>query len=364
MADKQGIPLTSIDGFDAGAAERLVTLWITTAEELVSAAKQEGGLAGLTELLEMPEGDVTALVDMAVNALPPEVSFAPGDPTGFALGALDEDEGAHPDDEPVSFDEPLPPSIDMRHRMPPVRDQGGRGTCVAQACVAVREYLLGEDSSSGDLSEQFLYWACKQRDRIPELSGTWIRVGMAALKGDGVGTEATWRYNPVDDPTNEGQGPPPAGAVAEALEYRVSDTEKLEPRWPTSLKKVLATPKPVAFAVPVYNYWFAEPVRSSGDIRLPLSSDSVAGGHAMCMVGYEHDANVPGGGYFIIRNSWGTDSWGKDNVVQAGHGRLPYAYMTGYGKSAYTASTEPQPDDDGNGSFLDCLRKIWKRIFG
>ncbi len=363
MADKQGIPLTSIDGFDAGAAERLVTLWITTAEELVSAAKQEGGLAGLTELLEMPEGDVTALVDMAVNALPPEVSFAPGDPTGFALGALDEDEGAHSDDEPVSFDEPPPPSIDMRHGMPPVRDQGGRGTCVAQACVAVREYLLGEDSASGDLSEQFLYWACKQRDGIPELSGTWIRVGMAALKGDGVGTEATWRYNPVDDPTNEGQGPPPAGALAEALEYRVSDTEKLQPRWPTTLKKVLATPKPVAFAVPVYNYWFGEPVRSSGDIRLPLSSDSVAGGHAMCMVGYEDDADVPGGGYFIIRNSWGTDSWGKDNVVQAGHGRLPYAYMTGYGKSAYTASAEPQPDGD-YGSFLDWLRKIWKRIFG
>ena len=78
MADKQGVPLTSIDGFDAGAAERLATLWITTAEELVSAAKQEGGLEGLTELLEMPEGGVAALVDMAVNALPPEVSFAPG----------------------------------------------------------------------------------------------------------------------------------------------------------------------------------------------------------------------------------------------------------------------------------------------
>jgi hypothetical protein len=152
--------------------------------------------------------------------------------------------------------------------------------------------------------------------------------------------------------------------VEEAREHRVSDTEKLQPRWPSSLKSVLARPKPVAFAVPVYNYWFAEPVRSSGDIRLPLSSDSVAGGHAMCMVGYEDDADVPGGGYFIIRNSWGTGSWGRDNVVQAGHGRLPYAYMTNHGRSAYTASADAEPDTNGDGSFLEWLRKIWERIFG
>ena len=34
------------------------------------------------------------------------------------------------------------------------------------------------------------------------------------------------------------------------------------------------------------------------------------GGHAMCMVGYQDDADVPGGGYFLVRNSWGT-AWAR-----------------------------------------------------
>ncbi len=41
MADKQGIPLDTIDGFPEEVLRLLAELWITTAEELVGAACAE-----------------------------------------------------------------------------------------------------------------------------------------------------------------------------------------------------------------------------------------------------------------------------------------------------------------------------------
>jgi len=344
MAEKQGIPLSSIEGFPESAANRLAELWITTAEELVGAAVREDGPLGLAEFLGVSEDEVTELVERALAALPPDVSFAPDDIASFGLGALDEPEGDDPDAEPVSF-APLPGQVDLRGRMPPVRNQRNRGTCVAHACVAVREFLLGEESESGDLSEQFLYWDCKQKDGYPG-EGTWIRVGMDCLKQDGVCVEQVWEYNPDPIPGNESQGPPPAGAADKAASYRISDSQKLAPRWVNALRQTLADGKPVAFAVPVFTYWFTEPVRSTGDVRMPLSTDINKGGHAMCMVGYEDDSEVPGGGFFLVRNSWGATKWGRNNVVESGYARIPYEYIRKHGKSAYTARIS-EPSEPG-----------------
>jgi len=63
------------------------------------------------------------------------------------------------------------------------------------------------------------------------------------------------------------------------------------------------------------------------------------GGHAMLIVGYEDDASIPGGGAFIVRNSWGGE-WGD-----GGYGRLPYAYVELFATSAATILV-PKDDDD------------------
>ncbi len=55
MAEKKGTALSSIQGFPAEVIQKLADLWITTAEELTSAAVQEGGLAGLVTYLGMAE---------------------------------------------------------------------------------------------------------------------------------------------------------------------------------------------------------------------------------------------------------------------------------------------------------------------
>ena len=47
---------------------------------------------------------------------------------------------------------------------------------------------------------------------------------------------------------------------------------------------------------------------------------AITGGHEMLIVGYQDDASVAGGGYFIVRNSWHKD-WGQE-----GYCKMPYAY--------------------------------------
>jgi hypothetical protein len=372
MADKEGVPLESIAGFPESARSRLAELWITTAEDLVGASLPEGGARGLAEFLSIPESELEDLLGQARAVLPPDISFAPEDIQSYGLGALDEPGEEGP--EAVSFDVPsLPAQVSLLDGFPPVRNQGGRGTCVAHACVAVREYLVrevlarenlahgnpptGGESTQDDLSEQFVYWGCKERDNYTG-SGTWIRHGMAVLKEQGVCNEQVWPYNAGSLSGNEGQGPPPAGAESAALAHRIDNSEPVQARWVNALRQQLAEKRPIAFAVPVYSYWFSYPVSKTGDIRMPLSTDKIEGGHAMCMVGYQDDPDVPGGGYFLVRNSWGTTSWGRANVVAPGHARIPYAYMAEHGRSAFVASVAPPKPK------LSWWEELLQRLFG
>ncbi|HSN75793.1 MAG TPA: C1 family peptidase [Anaerolineae bacterium] len=345
MADKQGTPLLDIIGFPVDLADQLAGLWITTADEFYNAADGDGAL-GLAEYLGISEENVRALSDL----VSPEVTRRSVGPVEFpGLGALDDEPGPDPSEAPAAAlgRSVLPTLVNLIDLMPPVRDQKDRGTCVAHACAAVREALLGPDASIvSDLSEQYLYWACKEKDNWAG-EGTWIKVAMEVLQAQGVCPEPVWPYNPKKVAGNEGQGPAPAGALEAAAGYKITRGELLQARWVDSMKQALAAGKPVAFAVPVYRYWLTEPVRSTGDVRMPLSNEKSIGGHAMAIVGYQDDPSVPGGGYFMIRNSWG-ETWAGDSQLGAGYARLPYEFISKQGRSAYTATAPalPQPEPE------------------
>jgi len=349
MAEKQGIPLLDITGFPVDLADRLDALWITTADEFYSAADGDGAL-GLAEHLGVSEENVRALADLV---LPEVTRRSVGDVQFPGLGSLDDEPGLDPSDAPAAAPgrSVLPTLVNLIDLMPPVRDQKERGTCVAHACAAVREYLLGPDASAAaNLSEQYLYWACKEKDNWPG-EGTWIKVGMEVLQAQGICPEPVWPYNPKKVADNEGQGPAPADAQEAAAAYKIAKGELLQARWVDNMKQMLAAGKPVAFAVPVYRYWLTEPAKSTGDVRMPLSNEQTIGGHAMAMVGYQDDPSVPGGGYFMIRNSWG-ETWAKDSALGAGYARLPYQFISQFGRSAYSAAVsappkpEPQPEPE------------------
>ena len=361
MAEKKGTPLSGVAGIPPEVTTKLSGFWITTAEELVSAAAQEGGLQGLVTLTGQTEAEMTRLVELAVAALPAGVPFGPGEKKPHGMGALDERQHEDWGRAAVPF-AVLPPSIDFHDRLALVRNQEQRSTCVAFACTAVREYLVGPlVSSAANFSEQYLYWNCKQHDLIPFGKGTYVKTGMQQMETDGIPPEAAWPYNPNLINGNESQDPPPTGLPPLAAPNRITGYTQISPTNVDALRQELANGNPVAFTVPVFTYWFSEPTHSSGDVRLPLPGEKIEGGHAMCMVGYQTDPDVPGGGYFLVRNSWGPD-WGSKSPVAPGHARIPFAFINEYGSSAYTArvtSNDVQP--------VGFFARLWdglKHLFG
>lgn len=235
-------------------------------------------------------------------------------------------------------DEELPESVRLMDQLPGVRDQGRRGTCVAFGTVALREFL---QPHAERLSEQFLYWACKEVDGI-EGPGTQIHTAMSVLSDFGVCPARVWPYVPYPLGT-EGQGPPPGGAMESAKEFRLANCLPLGAGLIAQCKRVLAgmdggRPRPITFGCLVFSSWyFSSETHRTGKITMPLPGESHRGAHAWCLVGYVDAAEVPGGGYFIVRNSWGS-SWAKDSPERPGHALIPYAYIEHFAFQAFTGT--------------------------
>jgi len=101
------------------------------------------------------------------------------------------------------------------------------------------------------------------------------------------------------------------------------------------LKSYVRDDHPVAVAIPVFDSWAINPaVHDSGNIGMPLPEETSTAGHALVLVGYADDVDFPGGGFFIIRNSYGT-SWGARCPFGAGYGTIPYAYIAQENLSAF-----------------------------
>lgn len=161
---------------------------------------------------------------------------------------------------------------------------------------------------------------------------------MERMLADGVCTEATWPYQPEPIPGNEPQAPPPEAAAQEAAEHRLADSEGLQRHDARVIRDRLDAGRPVALSVPVYASWKGNPMlKLSGFIPMPLPGSSNDGGHAMCAVGYDYDDQFAGGGYFILRNSWGAD-FAPSSPVAPGHALLPFTYWEEYGWEVFVAS--------------------------
>jgi hypothetical protein len=237
----------------------------------------------------------------------------------------------HTDGQPVV-------AIDLRSRMPDVRSQGNRPTSVAFTACALREALVHAcNEKVVALSVQFLYWLCKERDGEPKEEGTRLSVALEALREVGAPPARLWRYSPSPDPTgNEGQGPPPKESLLrqKAAPYRVNRFIRLRSRDVRALRAVLDAQNPIALAVNTFPCWDYPSTVLSGDVPLPLPGENTDGGQAVVLTGYEDNPALPGGGAFIMQNSWGT-GWGSRGRYGAGYGTLSYAYVSLYGLEAY-----------------------------
>jgi len=218
--------------------------------------------------------------------------------------------------------------VDMRPILPAIRDQGNRGTCLAFAVTAAHEVEhVWEDKVIGRLSEEVLFWGGRQFEKGgPTDSGgisTWS-VGQALNKW-GQPEASLWPYDDQRS-TNSLDYQPPAEAIDPSNCFRASiDRKSLV----LDICGCLKQGRAVVIAVRMAEQWYDS---SDGWIAMPPPTDIILDNHAVLLVGFSKDASVPGGGYFIIRNSWST-TWGED-----GYGYLPFKYFVNYGIGAWVVN--------------------------
>lgn len=224
-------------------------------------------------------------------------------------------------------------SINHIHQLNPILSQGNdRGTCTAFAVSAANEFsIFIKTARYYDLSEQYLFHETKILEN-DSVCGSWIESAMDIISSKGQCLESIWSYNP-HPPCVQSYGKP-SNADQNARSFTNTYFE-ISPNNIQALKLALTSIRIIPFSIPIFDSWYySSDTYRTGRITLPLNNEEATGGHAMVLVGYQDTDHSPGGGYFIIRNSWGTN-WAKDSYYGPGYGIIPYKYIEMYNWEAF-----------------------------
>ena len=209
-------------------------------------------------------------------------------------------------DVPLKLDDPAmsladAPDADVREQSDlrsfdtPVRNQGSRPWCTAFATIGAVENLGKQFFATDlDLSEIHHFKSYAVYQTAPSLE---------AGKSRGFIDESLWPY----------YGSKSTGADSK-IRAKLSSSKKIQ----LTLSDVVASIRggqPVVINLDVNNS-FMRP--KTGGVVIPGGGSQ--GGHAIVLTGVVIDSRVDGGGYFVIKNSWGT-SWGDK-----GYGYIPFSY--------------------------------------
>ena len=336
----------------------LSELGIEDAEQVVAVAAIPDARSELQQVLGLKDKAFQAFLDQVQGMLPASraAAFSSPSPKDLGLGVRPPtaEMMAAAERASVEFDAAdavaLPGLVNLIPFFQPIRNQGPRGTCVSFTLSALNEYIKRRRGLVRDLSEQHLYYETKQIDGSPAGCGTWQAKAVTVLSGRGQCREIVWPYRNALPCNNH--GPRPAAALADALNNRLA-TLAVPTRNVLAYKTHMSKQRPVTLSIPVYNSWYqSAATRQTGRITMRIGNEASIGGHAVCLVGYVDTPTSPGGGYFIVRNSWGTASFGSANPFGAGYGTIPYQYITNDAWEAFTAvvpginSPEDSTDED------------------
>jgi len=213
----------------------------------------------------------------------------------------------------------LPAKLDYTKKMSAVSDQGDEGTCVGFACVdGMKEYQeKAEWAKDIQLSVRYVYSEAKKIDGFPDEEGTDIRCALKILKNKGVPPDDCWPYKAH-------QNDKPCKKAAElAAPYKITKYVSLKTE--KEMKESLNTNGPFIAGVEVYYQAWTD-AEDNGKVTMPDKDDSLEGGHAICIVGYDDKKKL-----YKFKNSW-SKSWGDK-----GYGYLPYEYMKKYLMDGWSA---------------------------
>jgi C1A family cysteine protease len=230
----------------------------------------------------------------------------------------------------------LPAVVDHRAYQSPVKDQGGRGTCVSHASMGLLEkYPHIED----DLSEQYTHYKFNIFLGQPQNQDGGLRTTDAApflARTDGrTCLESEWPYIPNQGTINNmvaaGTYAPPPAAVNDQR-FGINTYKIIEDKGLTGesikntrfLEALLFQGYDVVFGC--YASWDDKDNNGVLDPLLDNNGQPLSkAGHAMLIVGYNRTDQ-----YFIVKNSWHT-TWGH-----SGYGYFSYNFIRACAKYGFT----------------------------
>jgi C1A family cysteine protease len=225
----------------------------------------------------------------------------------------------------------LSSSVDLVSFVTPVRNQGSCGSCWAFATTAALEsQLLLKNNlplSDDNRAEQILL-SCSGAGSC---GGGYIDSASNYVKSTGLPGEPYFTYSASDT------------ACANALAGWTNDTKRIvnwswvntSPANLNAIKNALSTSGPLVTTMDVYSDFF----NYAGGIY-EYTSGSLAGGHAILIVGYTDDPTAGGGGYFKVKNSWGT-GWGSAGYFLIAYSQLSSPVHFGEWTIAYSIPDLP-----------------------
>jgi C1A family cysteine protease len=246
-------------------------------------------------------------------------------PQGHGLGWLPD----IPDQRDILFDAkvvlaqlaaPLPDKIDLRSSCPAVYNQGQLGSCTANALAAAFDFDRHKEGQPFMTpSRLFIYWNEREIEgTVSSDAGARIRDGVKVLRKIGTPPETDWPYDITQFTVKPDAEAFNDAHKNESLKYQRILSATSDPTH--DMLVCLASGYPFVSGITVYESFESPQANKTGVIPMPNSNESVLGGHAILVVGFEKSDQR-----FICRNSWGSD-WGDH-----GYFYLPFAYLTNPG---------------------------------
>lgn len=185
------------------------------------------------------------------------------------------------------------------------------GSCVGCSGRYLMQYLRGE--LYGDktlLSERFIYGRAKELDGQPSEEGTWPRICLMGMFGNGAAKLTQWNNN--NTPTHAEFIKSPPDDIRESAILNILGGGAVRVTSFEEMKRAIFMGSPVMVTLQVFETY--DDIEDDGQIK-PSDGSGARGYHENIAIGWDDDT-----GEIELMNSWG-QSWGDD-----GFGFMPLNY--------------------------------------
>lgn len=210
----------------------------------------------------------------------------------------------------------------------PIKNQGSLGSCTgATTCEDAEMCARIDGSNPPALSIGFVYEMERRMEgSFPQDSGAFTDDGVTIAAQSGIPADS---IHPYDAQAATEYNTQQAQTDAAQRKYIASHLV-IDVRSPDVLKLIWMA---LSTQMPCYleTYWYESFFNPNTVGALPLTYDSIAGGHSISLYGIIPDASAPGGGYLALSNhwsnSWNTQAASYGHALRAGDFLMPWAML-------------------------------------